>query len=123
VERTSSRVVDIIDKYHSSSKFEEIKKELEGNGISFKCYPSITAYCKTLTFIAPVIICNFDDRLLLHRFLTEAQIRAKVVVFCNRSKITEQLTRDPRWSFVSSHFGKIIRHIRTHHVLFPALPE
>jgi hypothetical protein len=77
------------------------------------------SYCKSLTFIAPVIICNFDDRFLLHRFLGEVQIRAKVVIFCNRSKITEQLTRDPRWSFVSSHFGKIIRHIRTHHVLLP----
>lgn len=42
-----------------------------------------------------------------------------MLIFCNRSKITDQLTRDPRWSFISSHFGKIVRYIRTHHVLFP----
>jgi hypothetical protein len=51
------------------------------------------------------------------------QIKAKVIIFCNRSRITEQLTRDTRWSFVSSHFGKIIRYIKTHHVLLPKFLE
>jgi hypothetical protein len=113
--------VDIIDKYHSSTKFSEIKKKLTTNGIAFKCYPNISAYCKTLPFIAPVVICNFDDRLLLHRFLGEAKSHAKVVIFCNQNMITEQLSGDGRWSFVSCHFGKIIRHLRVNHVLIPML--
>jgi hypothetical protein len=121
VARGPAQVVDIIDKYHSSTKFAYIKKELANNGIAFKCYSNVQSYCKTLTFIAPVVICNFDDRLLLHKFLGEARSHAKVIIFCNKNKIDEQLSRDKRWSFVSSHFGKIMKHIRGHHALLPFL--
>lgn len=49
------------------------------------------------------------------------QIKTKILIFCNRAKITDQLARDTRWNFVSSHFGKIIKYIKTHHVLYPII--
>ena len=104
--------IDIIDKHYDNVKFEEIKKELEKNEIACFGYLNLSAYIKQKKFISSFIICNYEERILLMKYLKQLKSNAKVIIFCNKNKIDSELKFSKSFTFVSSHFGKIIRHIR-----------
>ena len=53
--------------------------------------------------------------------MKQLQCKAKVIIFCNKNKINEELKASKNFAFVSSHFGKIIRFINKTLVFVPKL--
>lgn len=51
--------------------------------------------------------------------MKQLQCSAKLIVFCNKNKITVELKENKNYSFVSSHFGKIIKFIKKTQVYIP----
>lgn len=54
-----ARSVDIIDKHFDNVKFDEIKKELDKNGIICYGYLNLNNFIKHKKFVSPFIICNY----------------------------------------------------------------
>ncbi len=90
------------------------------NEINFFGYENLTEYIKYKKFISPFIICNFEEKGLLVRYLKQLQVKAKIIIFCNKKKITGDLLNKKCFSYVSSHFGKILKYIRKTLVYQPA---
>ena len=89
IEKTVTHSIDIIDKHYDNIKFEQIKKELEINNIACHGFINLSSYIKTKKFISPFIICNFEERMLLIKYMKQLQCRTKVIIFCNKNKINE----------------------------------
>jgi hypothetical protein len=53
--------------------------------------------------------------------LEQVQSKSKVIIFCNKSKIGEELASEKKWTFVSSHFGKIINYLKGHKIMVPVV--
>jgi len=51
--------VDIIDKHFNNAKFEEIKKELDLNGIGCFGFSNIAEYIKQKKIVSSFVICNY----------------------------------------------------------------
>jgi len=81
---------------------------------SIKCYgfADLSAYIKQKTVVSHFIICNYEERSLLARYLKESKSKAKVIIFCNKNNISQELKESPSYAFVSSHFGKILKYIK-----------
>ena len=114
-------MIDIIDKFHGDLKFEDIKDKLSSNNINYRCFDDFAAFERNEVFCAPLIICNFNERHILAKYLDKVESRAKVIIYCNKYKISEGLMSEKKWSFVSSHFGKVISFIKQHKVLVPVI--
>lgn len=69
--------------------------------------------------LSSFIICNYDERNLLVKYIKQVDLRSKVIIFCNKNKITPQLEANENFAFVSSHFGKIIKFIKKTPVFLP----
>ena len=82
---------------------------------------NLSSYIKSKKFISPFIICNYEERVLLLKYLKQLQCKAKVIIFCNKNKIKEDLLENKNFAFVSSHFGKIIKFIKKTLVFVPVL--
>ena len=63
--------IDIIDKHYNSTKFEQIKKELESNSIKCFGYSSISEYIKNKKFISSFIICNYEEKNLVVKYMKQ----------------------------------------------------
>lgn len=59
--------------------------------------------------------------MLLIKYMKQLQCKAKIIIFCNKNKINEELKSNKNFSFVSSHFGKIIKFINKTLVFVPKL--
>lgn len=114
-------MVDIIDKFHDDLKFEDIKEKLQKSNINYRCFDDFATYEKNDLYCAPLIICNYDERYTLSRYLEKVQSRAKVVIYCNKCKISETLMSEKKWAFVSSHFGKVVNYIKMTKTLVPII--
>ncbi len=53
--------------------------------------------------------------------MKQLECKAKVVVFCNKNKIDADIKNSKNFTFVSSHFGKIIKYIKKTHVFMPSV--
>lgn len=81
----------------------------------------MSEYIKGKKFISPFIICNFEEKGLLTKYMKQLQCKSKIIVFCNKNKITNELKDNGNFSYVSSHFGKIIKYIRKTLVFMPLI--
>lgn len=59
--------------------------------------------------------------MLLLKYMKQLQCKAKIIIFCNKNKIKEELKENKNFAFVSSHFGKIIKFIKKTLVYIPKL--
>jgi DeoR/GlpR family transcriptional regulator of sugar metabolism len=121
VVRVVTNSIDIIDKHYNSTKFEEIKKELESNEIRCFGYSNLNEYIRNKKFVSPFTIVNYDEKYLLAKYIKQLQCKSKLIVFCNKNKITAELEENKLFSFVSSHFGKIIKYIKQTLVYQPVI--
>lgn len=69
------------------------------------------------------MICNVEECYLLNRYLEDIKSKAKIIVFCNKSKITEDLLEDKQMAFVSSYFGQIIKYLKKQQILMPVIND
>ena len=88
VEKGVCKMVDIIDEFHGDLKFEDIKDKLEKNNILYRCFKDFSSFEKNEVYCAPLIICNFNERHALAKYLDRVQSRAKVIIYCNKYKIS-----------------------------------
>ena len=86
-EKAITYSIDIIDKHYDNVKFEQIKQELEKYNINCYGYSNLCNYIKNRKFISSFIICNFEERILLARYLKQIDSSAEVIIFCNKNKI------------------------------------
>ena len=63
---------------------------------------------------------NFDERLQLARYVRQAHLRTRLIVFCNKRKITNELLNRPEFELVTCNFGRILKHLHRHPVHQPA---
>ena len=91
VEKGVCKMVDIIDKFHGDLKFEDIKEKLSKSSIQYRCFDDFSSFEKNEIYCAPVIICNYNERLTLAKYLDKVQSKAKVIIYCNKYKINESL--------------------------------
>lgn len=59
--------------------------------------------------------------MLLLKYMKQLQCKAKIIIFCNKNKIKEDLKDNKAFAFVSSHFGKIIKFVQKTLVFVPKL--
>lgn len=55
--------------------------------------------------------------------MKQLQSKAKLIVFCNKNKINHEIKDNRSFSFVSSHFGKIIKFIKKTHIFIPLIDK
>ena len=55
------------------------------------------------------------------RYLKQLQIKSKVIIFCNKKKINNDLLNKKCFAFANSHFGKILKFIKKNPVYYPIL--
>ena len=65
------------------------------------------------------IICNFEEHLIVLRYLKEIKSMSKLIIFCNKNHISTELKNDKQFAFVNSHFGKILNFIKKNNVYNP----
>jgi hypothetical protein len=73
--------------------------------------------------VSNFIICNYEERSLLVRYLKESKSKSKVIIFCNKNHITQELKESSSYAFVSSHFGKILKFIKKTTVYNPYIVD
>ena len=56
--------------------------------INYYGYENLTEYIKNKKFVSPYIICNFEEKVLLVRYLKQLRVKSKIIIFCNKKKIT-----------------------------------
>lgn len=59
--------------------------------------------------------------MLLIKYMKQLQCKAKIIIFCNKNKIREEIKENKSFAFVSSHFGKIIKFIKSTLVFVPKM--
>jgi hypothetical protein len=59
----------------------------------------------------------------LTKYTKHLQSKAKIIVFCNKNKITPDVKANTSFAYVSSHFGKIIKFIQKTCVFLPVLEK
>jgi len=84
VEKGVCRLVDINDKLHNDLKFQSVKEQLTKNNINYRCFNDFSSFAKNEVYCAPLIICNYNERHMLGKYLDKVQSRAKVIIYCNK---------------------------------------
>ncbi len=65
------------------------------------------------------IICNYEEHSIVLRYMKEIKSMSKIILFCNKNHISTGLKQDTQFTFVNSHFGKIINFIKKYNVYTP----
>ena len=63
----------------------------------------------------------YSPNFLSVRYWKQLQVKSKIIIFCNKKKITGDLIRKKCFSYVNSHFGKILKYIKKTLVYQPIL--
>lgn len=65
------------------------------------------------------MICSYNERLGVSKYLEDTKSKSKIIVYCSKSQMTPEIMKDNRWVMVNHHFRRIIRFIQKTPILIP----
>lgn len=68
-----------------------------------------------------MLICSFADRMKLHEYIHNEHIRVKLIIYCAKNKITQDLLSDERFVMVDWNFTRIVKYLMTMKIFYPRI--
>ena len=68
-----------------------------------------------------MLICNFNDRLKLSEYAQNEHLRVKLIIYCPKSKMNQDLLNDKRFAMVDWNFTRIVKFLLITKVFYPRI--